>query len=170
MKLVKSCNMNDIVHLENAIAYVSGYILKRLYETVCRECIAKLEHSSSGEQPRHLTLIEQKQFKTCLHGGLKMPSFNLVKIVGLFEVGFQTHLKSLINKTKVRQTLKLKLLEGLDVTEIKGDFCNCQTVNYAVNIFISVRLHHEMKMRNEAMQQESSVSRKNRKMMKVSHQ
>ena len=50
VNLVKTCNMNDFVHLENAIAYVSGYILKRLYETVCRECNVKLEHPSSGER------------------------------------------------------------------------------------------------------------------------
>ena len=63
VNLVKTCNMNDFVHLENAIAYVSGYILKRLYETVL--------------------------------------SFNFVNIVGLFEIGFQTHFKSLMNKIDI---------------------------------------------------------------------
>ena len=167
VNLVKSCNIQDIIHLENAISYVSGYILKRLYELVCKECIDKLEDSTSAPA-RHLTLIEQKRFKHCLHGGLKRPSFKLVEVVGLFEAVFQTNFKPLMNKPHIRQNLKAKMLQDPNLVQLKGNCCRCQTLEYLVNIFISIRLHHELNVRNEAIQQDRS--RKNRKLMKLSHQ
>ena len=174
VNLVKSCAATDITHLDNAIAYVSGWILKKVYPLICNECILKLEFSPQEGQPTpaHLTLIEMKQYDNCLHGGLKKPSLHLVKAITSFEADFLNDLKLRMKDRHIRKTFTEKLLQTVTRTELKGEACNCPTVDLVIQCFISVRLHHEIRMMNESIAQEKiakEIGRKNRKLMKVSH-
>ena len=101
VNIAKSCQLNDIIQLENVVAYVGGYILKKIAKTniVCDNCLNILKEQSSTEQ-RHLMLIQQKQFEDTLHGGLSTPSHLLTSAVGLLEAVFQTHFKQFARKKK----------------------------------------------------------------------
>ena len=99
VNIVRSCEMNELVQLENIIAYVSGYIIKKLQKYLCKECLLPLEESQST-RARHLIFIEQKEFENCSHGGLKKPSSKFVEVIGLFEAIFQTYFSDSMRKKK----------------------------------------------------------------------
>ena len=153
--------------------WVGGY-WKKVYPFICKECIVKLEFFPQEGQPTpaHLTLIEMKQYENCLHGGLTRPSFHHFKTVQSFEQDFLNDLKLRMKDKHIRKTFAQKLLQTVTETGLKCDDCSCLTVNLVIQCFISVRLHHEIRMMNEAIAQEKiakEISRKNRKLMKVSH-
>ncbi|GFN85681.1 hypothetical protein PoB_001218700 [Plakobranchus ocellatus] len=83
INLVKSAKAEDIVQLENVVAYIGGYICKKLIPVVCEQCGTLLQVDSNRDA-RHLTLINTKAYDYCNNGGLKVPSFALVEALGLF--------------------------------------------------------------------------------------
>ena len=175
MNLLKSCAASDLIHLENAVAYVSGWILKKVYPLVCNECLVKLEfYPQKGQAtPLQLTLIEMKQYEDCIHGGLKRPSFHLFKTVKSFEQDFLNEVKMRMKDKNIRKTFSQQLLNSVIMKELKGEDCSCPTVHLVIQCFISVRLHHEIRMMNETIAEEKIAKhkiKKNRKLMKVSHQ
>ena len=113
-----------------------------------------------------------KNFENCLHGGLKKPSHSLVKTISSFEKYFLKNLKTSMTDDNIRKKFAKQLVQLVSPTDLKDDNCNCQTIDLVIHCFISVRLHHEIRMMNEAIAQEKNtadLSRKNRKLMKVSH-
>ena len=147
---------------------------KKVNPLVYNECLVKLEFFPQEGQPipAHLTLIEMKQYGNCHHCGLKRPSCHLVKVIQSFEQDFLKDLKLRMKDKNIRKTFTQKLLQSVTKTELKGEDCSCPAVNLVIQCFISVRLHHEIRMMNEEIAQEKitkEISRKNRKLMKVSH-
>ena len=73
----------------------------------------------------------------------------------------------------IRKTFSQQLLNSVIMKELKGEDCSCPTVHLVIQCFISVRLHHEIRMMNETIAEEKIAKhkiKKNRKLMKVSHQ
>ena len=55
-------------------------------------------------------------------------------------------------------------IQGL---QLKSEGCNCKTIDLIINIFLTIRIHHEVKIMNEDIQQQTK--KKDRKAAKVQH-
>lgn len=146
----------------NSLAYIAGYMEKKVSRKVCRIC----QDSLSGEltdMPADYKFIQAKGHKDVKHG-LRVPSPALFKSVCDMHASYIDCIEGLIHSNHVKLDLfdkcsKLFLLPGM---------CNkCNTSKIAVHLFINVMLHHSIKVFNESLQ--SSKSRKNRKLYKVTH-
>ncbi|GFS27409.1 transposable element P transposase [Elysia marginata] len=107
VNLVKSAKPEDIVQLENVVAYIGGYICRKLIPIICEQCGSLLQaESDSNQYSQHLTFIHTKAYDDCKNGGLKMPSFALVEALGLFEAVFQTDIQCSLRKENLRKNFK----------------------------------------------------------------
>ena len=152
--LIKTCRIQDVIQAENTIAYIAGYVLKKIESIICENCISVLKHNGNGPD-RHLSFIACKQFENCTHGGLKKPSFLLTECIGLFEMIFQNNFDKLLKQKNIRQSLREKMLDQLDASskKLKGLKCSCDTPVFAANVFISIRICHELDLKNQAMKE-----------------
>ena len=116
---------------------------------ICDKCKALLEENENLHA-RHLSLIGSKEYETCTNGGLMKPSFTLVEAVGLFEATFQTHIQASLRKENIRQHFKTKRLNLPCSQRLKSPDCHCHTADYIASLFLTVRIHHELKLRNAA--------------------
>ena len=171
VNLVKSCQVHDLVQIENVISYVSGFIVKQLVKLVCDNCISNIEAQNSTGG-RHLRLIELKQYENCTKGGLRKPSDELVAHVAVYEMIFQTFFEDFLATRNIRKRLKQMMLEDRTIVKpLKHDACKCTTDEHVANVFLSLRIHHEIELKNQEMAEfEKSKRKKNRKLATLNHQ
>ena len=75
-------------------------------------------------------------------------SYILTSAVALLEAVFQTHFPILMRNKKIRQQLKSKSFDQLKQMKLKSDECNCKPVDLIINIFVTIHIHHELKILN----------------------
>ena len=84
------------------------------------------------------------------------------------ETVFQTFFKPNIKMRNIRLFLKKKCLERIQGLSLKSTDCNCKTLDLLVSIFVTVRIHHELKNINEEIKNQSR--QRKRKQANVVHE
>ena len=165
------------VQEENIIAYCSGFILKKMTAAgiMCEKCRNILEETTNLNQ-RHLGLIWAKQYEHCEAGGLFKPSLLMTNVVIVFEDVFKKEIKTLIKSKNVRQQMAAHLYTLQCRESLKDKQCDCLTIDYVIHMYITIRLHHEIKLLNQSYKEKRERSRainrekKNRKLSILQHQ
>ena len=156
---------------------MGGFILKKMSAAgiMCEKCRNILEETTQLNQ-RHLGLIWAKQYEHCEAGGLFKPSLLMTNVVIVFEDVFKKEIKTLIKSKNVRQQMAAHLYTLQCRESLKDKQCDCLTIDYVIHMYITIRLHHEIKLLNQSYKEKREKSRainrekKNRKLSILQHQ
>lgn len=152
----------------NTIAYIAGYILRKLKKKICPQCfsdcaIEKNEdsHLLDGE---HLDFLKQKQFES-VTDGLVFPTSAFVKVLCDMEAEYRLIIDAAMYADNVKATLVASLSKVQSLATIHCHTCHVDVLT--AHLMVNVRLHHSIKVANTDLF--SMSKRQNRKVLKFSH-
>ena len=119
---------------------------------------------------RHLGLIWAKQFEHNERRGLFKQSLLMTNLVIVFEDKFKSEIDQIIKSMNVRHEMAARLHTLPCCNSIKDHLCDCMTVDYIVLMYITIRLHHELKLRNRGFKELKANRRAAKKIAKLQHQ
>ena len=158
----------------NIIAYIAGYLCRKVLCKVCTECQEVLKGSIDERNPTHVLLLK-KSYGNTLGGGLIAPSNALYEFVEAMEKNFREIVESVFHMDKVRFRIVAELerrFEAFQVQQSKPlsllDCMQCKSRSIVLNLFVTVRLHHCLKESNRCAK--GSRGRRNRKVLKFSYE
>ena len=163
-------NLELNIQNENIIAYISGYIVKKLKDKLCKNCSANISGSNADMNLTNITLLKNKIYSDDCTIGLQVPSQELIKICMLLEDAYNKFSSQLFQSINLKKHLFRKLKNSVDQELILNLFiCDqaCEAFNKIINLFLTIRLHHSLKLFNQEFAKTNK--RKNRKIMKLSH-
>ncbi len=150
---------------QNVAAYIAGYLLRKVSLNGCETCTRALVEENPSSPQEKLELIKQKAFSgketSLVYPTITMQQF-VEKLEGLFVSTFEwiiympSLLARLCNSAKV-------LYPGCLCTD---KTCK-ENLGRMVKLFMKVRVFHALKTSNLA--NSTKASRKNRKVLKLSH-
>lgn len=146
----------------NVLAYIGGYIVRKLKKVMCSECTKKLATSIDPDEPSHEFLVK-KNYEAA-KTGLVAPSQCLVDALTNIESEYRNVISVCVSKCGVMNSLVTTMNKNVDLSEIHCDQCHVQ--NAIVYLMLTIRLHHTLKENNRSL---SQSKRKNRKTLKFSH-
>ena len=97
---------------------------------------------------RHLGLNWAKQYEHWDRGGLFKPTLIMTNVVIVFENLFKSEIDTVI---KLYKLACCKSLKDVD--------CGCMIVEYIVLLFITIRLHHELKLKITSFNQSKALKK-----------
>ena len=156
---------------ENVIAYISGFIVKKLKNKLCNNCLANISGSFEDTNLANLTLLKNKMYSDDCTIGLQIPSQIMINICTLLENKYNRFSKHLFHSINLRKQLFWKLKKSVDQELNLNLFvCDntCEVLNQIINLFITIRLHHSLKLFNQ--EYAKTNKRRNRKIMKLNHE
>ena len=162
---VMSLPMSGTLSVEesNIVAYIAGHICRKIRNKVCSVCREQLCTDLDMSNDAHIFL--SKKNYTDSKEGLLVPSAAVLTVVEQMETEFRQLIASVVHMSKVRYriacTLSKKMGDSMDCV-------NCHRKSLVVNIFVNIRLHHCLRENNRCFI--SGTGRKNRKVMKFSHE
>lgn len=153
---------------EMVLAYIGGFIVRKIsamsqvwFCRLCVECIA----SSSDPANQSYDLIESKQHQGCLKG-LQYLSISVVKLLQEAEIIYGRVVNEVMHMSDVRKRL-VSCLQN-ECSSVSSLSCSaCYIGQYILQMFVSIRLHHSLKLVNMSLSQ--SRSTRCRKLMKISN-
>ena len=143
----------------NVLAYISGYIIKKLQLKICDGCFQKIVSPINEDDPNH-QFIAKKSYVN-----LKAPSKMLLGIVELLELKYRKVIDMYFHSSSV----KAALIQNLSTVE-KLNSLHCQTCcahKLVLHLMLNIRLHHTIRQANRNLK--ANKDRKNRKTLKFSH-
>ena len=165
--IISVCTMptydEDVLSLmeQNVLAYIAGYIVKKLKDKICVECKNKI----CGEIDPDNQFLSQKNYSEARHG-LMAPSGELLENVQSLEDVFREIVETTAPKLNVKKTLVCTLQKR--VSELQQFNCEkCHLHLLILHLFNNIRFHFYLKKNNESIAQ--SNKRKNRKTLKFAH-
>ena len=114
-----------------------------------------------------------KKIEHSERGGLFKPSLIMTNVVIVFEDKFKSEIDQIIKSMNVRHEMAARLHTLPCCNSLKDPLCDCMTVDYIVLMYITIRLHHELELRNRAFKELKAnrrAAKKNRKLAKLQHQ
>ncbi len=148
----------------NILAYIGGYIARKLRGKVCDTCTEKLVCSRLEEQDSSLSFIKMKKYEGA-KDGLILPSIPLVKALETAEQVYRSVIDQVMYEENVRSSLVSSLVKNGQWDIL---FCGkCHMHALTVHLMVNVRLHFTLKLANKSLAQDKG--RKNRKVLKFSH-
>jgi len=169
---------------QNVLCYIAGYICAKLNRRLsCQACLAsyvasKQKHQSSTAL--HTALTKARNFDWAKYG-LTIPTPDLFDLCCGMERAVQMNIERVMAGPRVMRCLKDIINETVDVRSYQIDVC-CDKhrqywLNTAVTLFLRVRIHHFVKIRNRELKDladkkkaaKATVSKPSRKLKKVKH-
>ena len=158
----------DEVSIEeaNILAYIAGFITRKLQKKVCPDCQSVLR-GSVDENRRDLTFLQRKQLPDLKGEGLFIPSRALVQVLESLEMVFNNS-EQLLHMDRVRERFILRLdKEAASVGLLRRPSGQCPLRSLVVHRFTTIRLHFALKENNR--QFAAASKRQNRKLLKLEH-
>lgn len=149
----------------NVVAYIGGYIVRKLRGKVCENCMPKLIHdpAEQGVDDSHLVFIQMKKYAGA-KDGLISPSKSLIDVLTAVEKQYRQTIDSVMYSEKVKATLVSKILKEVSLENLQ---CSCKSHIAIVHLMVNIRFHFSLKLANNSLKQDKG--RKNRKVMKFAH-
>ena len=101
----------------------------------------------------------------------------MTNVVIVFENLFKSEIDSVIKLKNVRQLMADNLYKLACCISLMDVDCGCMTVEYIVLLFITIRLHHELKLKITSFKQSKAQQKKaannqkkNRKLAKLQNE
>lgn len=143
----------------NILAYIGGYIVRKLKEKCCQMCMTKIEEDVNQQNPNHAFICAKT------YGKLSAPSSQFLGVLQLMELKYKSVITTLIATEHVVGALALELSK---VQQLNNFQCsNCHIHQLVLHIFINIRLHHSIRLINTDLKE--NKDRKNRKTLKFAH-
>ena len=161
-----SSTQNLSVSDTNIVAYISGYIVSKRRDKFCPACREQLLCNINDSKPSQL-FLSLKQHKAAKKG-LFAPSSELQKLLQDLECAYRTVYSKILHMSCVRVRLVRHLMEVAHKGAVKCSCNQCDPKDIIVGLFANIRLHHSLAEATENLT--SHKSRKNRKLLKFSHQ
>ena len=172
----------------NVVAYICGYMCMKLHKANnCTNCLCLYDNyrsthscSVSGvEFSNHEMFIYFRNFEWAKHG-LQKPTFSMFALCSAIEQVVQLNMETVVTgKTGVMCKLQKMVFSALDVATYPLEtVCaehQSQRMNEAVRLFLRVRIHHFVRIRNrelkelESKAKEKKMTKKDRKLEKIAH-
>lgn len=148
----------------NILAYISGYIVRKLRGKMCQNCLDTCTADSQDQDDENLEFINIKRYQGA-KDGLICPSQCLQNVMSGLEVKY----RSVIDEAIYSESVKASLVTTLSKLEVVKDIqCeSCHLEDRVLHLFVNVRLHHTIKQGNRDLLY--CDKRKNRKVLKFSH-
>ena len=148
---------------DNVLAYIAGYIVRRLRHKLCTECQEKVVSTIDTKNQNHDFLVK-KSYAGAKHG-LTVPSDKLLDTVKQLELEFRKTVVRAVVGDHVKQTLASELNKHVDMTSFACAHCHLHLL--VVHLMINIRLHFLLKDNNRMLVQ--NKDRKNRKTFQFNH-
>jgi hypothetical protein len=153
----------------NILAYIAGYICRKIRPTMCDSCKQRMIGELDQTNRDHTFLLHKHYVQAT--EGLIVPSVQLLHVLKSFEKKFVfvEVISHAVHADKVRAKLVLQLnrLKDAEFLKCVGGV-KCQTEKFATGLFVTMRLHHALKLNNREFIATNKL-RRNRKTMKFSH-
>ena len=151
----------------NILAYIAGYIVRKIKPSTCCDCVGKLVGSLSTDTSDHSFLLNKTYPEAKV--GLVVPSAVFLDVVKEMEAEYCETVQSVcyLDKVRLRIVTKLSKLPCLLTLSCSNSEKNCNVQNLVVNLFVTMRLHHTLKLNSKGFVKNNT--RRNRKTMKFSH-
>jgi ribonucleotide reductase beta subunit family protein with ferritin-like domain len=124
----------------NVLAYISGYIVRKLRNIVCDVCVTNITSDISEDNA-------------------------LLEAVAQIEVDYRKVIDEIMYSSHVKATLVSTLKKNLAFEGISCAKCNLELL--LIHIMVNIRLHHTLRESNRSLV--NCKDRKNRKVLKFSH-
>ena len=147
---------------DNVLAYIAGYIVRRLRNKLCPECQEKVVSSIDTNNQNHGVLVEKSYAGA--KRGLTAPSDKILDTVKQHELELRKAVVRAVVGDHVKQTLASDLSKIVDMTYLACTHCH---LHLLVHLMINIRLHFLLKDNNRLLVQ--IKDRKNRKTLKFNH-
>jgi hypothetical protein len=149
--------------MENAITYVTGYLLKKsLQQHQCQICSKELVNNDQLDSSSKLfTYFKAYDNNKGLFGGLKVPTADFVEYIQKIEDLFMQNFPRLMTKNGIGKHL-VDLLP-----RFFAPCCDQFPSEYLVRLFVRMRIHYAVKFGNRDIR--NTKRGKNRKFFKVTH-
>ena len=149
---------------KNTIAYICGYIIRKVRNLICGACQIKLIISGDSKENDCLDFIKLKKHSGA-KDGLISPSSVLISVVSRLEIEYRKIIDDLVYSDHVKARLVLHLCKQVSLVPVSCKSCHFEVM--LLHILINIRFHHTLKEANSTLS--TSKSRKNRKVLKFSH-
>jgi len=145
---------------QNVLCYVAGYICAKLNRRLsCQACLSAYICSKQKQQTStalHAALTQARQFHWAKYG-LTIPSACVFDLCCAIERVVQMNIEGVMAGPYVMRTLKDIIFETVNVHSYQIDVC-CKEhqqywLNLAITLFLRVRIHHFVKIRNRELKQ-----------------
>lgn len=155
----------------NSTAYIAGYLVRKFLDlNNCNLCKEKLTSSLANQaQNDKYIFIRNKQYSNLtLNSGLKIPSESFVSLVESFNklISFNLNLYFSGSITKKITQLCYNQLNNYPQLFCGQDLC-MKTLETVTKLFIKIKIHFAVKEVNQAYKHNN---KKNKKLLKISHQ
>ena len=139
-------NMSNLPSLceANVLGYIGGYIIKKISNKLCGECISNMQTSQSPDTPEYI-LINEKQYQGCEQGGLKIPSASFLEALKAMESLFKSVVAVNLHQTGIRARIVSCLLGRNLLSECHSTTCKF----YITALFTNIRLHYYIRCLNQ---------------------
>jgi hypothetical protein len=147
----------------NILAYIGGYIVRKLQVKICHDCEEKITGEIEEDDVHHKFLAKKNLVDAKY--GLMAPSGLLLGIIQQLELEYRKQIDVYMYSEHVKADLVAILLKEVHMNTLKCNTCHLELL--IVHIMINIRLNHTLKISNRSLR--DSKSRKNRKELKFSH-
>lgn len=147
----------------NTIAYIAGYIVRKVRQKVCSTCKDFLTGEYESENPDHVFLSKKNYVGA--KEGLIYPSNVFLSVVKQLETEFRNVVEEVVSGERVKSTLVCTLSKRVDMADLECRSCHLKTL--VLHLVVNIRLHFAIKENNRMLVQ--NKDRKNRKTFKFSH-
>ena len=165
----------------NIVYYLSGYISQKINKRYnCPKCSVAYERSrnKASEQQKtsaekYALFVQLKTFAWAKHG-LTIPSLSMFKLCESIERIVQMNIETLSTGKNVMSYVRECIYQGVDADSYELDsVCEdhmCGTVGYIIRLYLRVRIHHFVRIRNRELKQYAAPKpKRNRKAKKIVH-
>ena len=148
---------------ENAIAYVSGYLLKKCFtKHQCETCTAALVSHELDDNRKLLCYFKAYETEEVPFGGLNAPTIPYLEYVTQLETVFLTNFSIFTKSSCVGK----HILSKLKAVPMSFQTCPDFPLEFLQKLFLQMRIFYCLKFANRDF---SSCKRKDRKYIKVTH-
>ena len=170
---------------QNVLCYVAGYICAKLNRRLsCQQCFSAYVSSKQKQQSStalYTALTQARKFDWAKYG-LTIPSPDLFDLCCGMERAVQMNIEGVMGGPRVMRCLKAIICQTVNVhsyhIDVSCDEHQQYWLNAAITLFLRVRIHHFVKIRNRELKQladkkktaQMTASKPSRKLKKVKHQ
>ena len=147
----------------NAIAYIGGYVVRKIRDKVCMPCKQKISSVMSANSSNHAFLCTKAITDSKV--GLFVPSSGLTDVLEQMEERYVRLIDSRMCIPGIKSSLISSFMESVDWGSMVCNSCRLQSL--IAGLMVNIRLHHTIRLCNTTLRDKRD--RKNRKVLKFSH-
>ena len=163
-----NCDSKVTAQENNILAYIAGYICRRMQGNTCVECFRRITGEIDESNPDHQLLINKRYSSSIT--GLIAPSPLLMHVICSLENQYREIVPMAVHQDRIRAKIFVPLskLPCLGQLVCQSSGCdNCRIDQLVVNLFVTMRLHFTLKLGIRDLS--ARGVKRNRKTMKFIH-